>query len=94
MTKQQSNRLSIIPAAAVFDERLSNADIRVFAALGAHADKHGRCWPATAALASDLRVSTRHIRRCLRNLENCGYVEIQQQRRSDGGNAANLYRLL
>ena len=37
MTKSSSGHFSIIPSAAVFDRRLSHADIRVLAALGAHA---------------------------------------------------------
>ncbi len=47
MTKPRSGHLSIIPAAAVFDHRLSNADVRVLAALGTYAGKDGRCWPAS-----------------------------------------------
>ncbi len=74
MTKPRSGAFSIIPAAAVFDHRLGHAEVRVLAALGAHADKNGRCWLATTTLAEGIRVSTRQIRRCLRNLESCGYL--------------------
>ncbi len=73
MTNSSGN-LSIIPAAAVFDRRLSHADVRVLAALGAHADKNGRCWPATTTLANETGMSERHARTSLRNLENIGYV--------------------
>ncbi len=74
MTKPRSGNLSIIPAAAVFDCRLSHADVRVLAALGAHANKNGRCWPATTTLANKTGMSERHARTSLRNLENIGYV--------------------
>ncbi len=80
MTKQQSGRLSIIPAAAVFDERLCRTDLAVLCALGAYANRKGRCWPATTTLAGDLRVSTRMVRRCLRNLETCGYVNTEHRK--------------
>lgn len=74
MTKPRSGALSIIPTAAVFDSRLSRTDLAVLCAIGAYADRKGQCWPATTTLAEGLRVSTRQIRRCLRNLERCGYL--------------------
>ncbi len=79
MAKQRSGRLSIIPAAAIFDERLCRTDLAVLCALGAYANRKGRCWPATTTLAGDLRVSTRMVRRCLRKLENCGYVNTEHR---------------
>ncbi len=79
MTKPRSGHFSIIPTAAVFDHRLSHADVRVLAALGAHADKNGRCWPATTTLASTTGMSERHARTSLRNLENIGYIETESR---------------
>ena len=79
MTKPRSGAFSIIPAAAVFDCRLGHAEVRVLAALGAHADKNGRCWPSTTTLASKTGMSERHARTCLRNLENLGYVETKSR---------------
>ncbi len=79
MTKPRSGRLSIIPAAAVFDSRLSHADVRVLAALGAHADKNGRCWPSTTTLANTTGMSERHARTSLRSLESIGYVETESR---------------
>ncbi len=79
MTKPRSGHLSIIPSTAVFDHRLSHADVRVLAALGAHADKNGRCWPATTTLANETGMSERHARTSLRNLENIGYVETESR---------------
>ncbi len=79
MTNQQSGRLSIIPAAAVSDERLCRTDLAVLCALAAFANRQGRCWPATTSLASDLGISTRQIRRCLRNLETCRYVNTKNR---------------
>ena len=79
MTKPRAGAFSIIPAAAVFDCRLGHAEVRVLAALGAHADKNGRCWPSTTTLASKTGMSERHARTCLRNLENLGYVETESR---------------
>ncbi len=79
MTKQRSNRLSIIPARAVFDERLRRTDLALLCALAAYANRKGRCWPATTTLASDLQISTSMFRRCRRNLETCGYIKTKHQ---------------
>ncbi len=80
MTKQHSARLSIIPAAAVFDKRLCRTDLAVLCALGAYANRQGRCWPATTSLAGDLGISTRQVRRCLRKIETCGYVNTEHRK--------------
>ena len=80
MTKPRSGRLSIIPAAAVFDSRLCRTDLAVLCALGAYANRSSRCWPATTTLAKDIRISTRMVRRCLRNLEDCGFLHTEHQK--------------
>ena len=69
-----ASTLSVIPVEGVFDRRLGNADIRVLCALGAFADRHGKCWPATTTLAQKLGVSDRRVRECLRNLEARGHL--------------------
>ena len=76
---QPSGRLSIIPAAAVFDGRIGSADLRVLCAIAAYADRSGKCWPATTTLASELAVSDRRVRSCLRNLERCGYLKTEHR---------------
>ncbi len=76
---KESPRLSIIPAAAVFDSRLCRTDLAVLCALGVYANRNGRCWPATTTLAEDIRVTTRQVRRCLRNLEDCGFLHTEHR---------------
>ncbi len=85
---QLSGNLAIVPAAAVFDQRLSNADIRVFNALSAYANKEGWCWPATPTLADRTGMSERHIRTSLRNLETFDYVETKKR-----PGQSNIYRI-
>ncbi len=76
---RRSGDLSIIPSVAVFDEQLGPADLRLLCALGAFADRHGKCWPATTTLAKELRISDRRVRACLRKLEGCGYVQTEHR---------------
>ncbi|MCH8112649.1 MAG: helix-turn-helix domain-containing protein [Proteobacteria bacterium] len=66
--------LCIIPAAAVFDERLSATDLRVLAALGVHADRNGHCNPSLGYLAKRLKTDRRHVRRRIRKLEDLGIL--------------------
>ena len=84
----RSGHLSIIPAAAVFDRRLSHADVRVLAALSTYADKKGRCWPAIPTLANRTGMSERHIRTSLRNLEKLDSVETESR-----PGQSNMYRI-
>ena len=79
MTSTRSGRLSVIPAAAVFDARIGSADLRVLCAIATYADRAGKCWPATTTLASELGVSDRRVRSCLRNLESCGYLKTEHR---------------
>lgn len=77
--EHRSGHLSIIPATAVFDRRLGNADLRVLSALGTYADREGRCRPAITTLAKRLGISDRRVRTCIRKLEECGHIEIHHQ---------------
>ncbi len=70
-----SGSLSIIPAAAAFDASLGKAALRVLCALGAFANRQGRCWPATTTLAAKLGISDRRVRASLRKLEAGGYLD-------------------
>ena len=74
-----ASTLSVIPVDAVFDQRAGNADIRVLCALGAFADRNGKCWPATTTLAAKLGVSDRRVRKCLRNLEARGHLSTEHR---------------
>ena len=72
-----SGNLSIIPAAAAFDANLGQAALRVLCALGAFANRQGRCWPATTTLAAELGISVRRVRICLRKLEASDYLRTE-----------------
>ena len=48
-----NQRFSIIPAKAISDKRISNAQLRTLAALGVYGDKNGWCYPKLSTLAED-----------------------------------------
>ena len=77
MTKPRSGSFSIVSTAAVFDRRLSHADVRVLAALGAHADKKRRCWPAISTIADEANMSKRHARTSMYVGEGCGRDKVE-----------------
>ena len=76
---RRSGDLAIFTAVAVFDLRLSNADIRVLAALSTYAGKDGKCWPATTTLAQGTNMSKRYVLTCLQDLRKFGYVTIKKR---------------
>ncbi len=82
-----------VAAAAVFDERMPAAAVRVLAALASYANAAGVCFPAVPTLAQRLKLSPRMVQRHMRVLEAGGYVERQPIKRSRGGFGANLYQL-
>ena len=75
----RTGQLSIIPAAAAFDSSLGKAALRVLCAPGAFANRQGRCWPATTTLATELGISNRRVRVCLRKLEASGYLQTEHR---------------
>jgi len=55
--------------------------------------ERGMCWPSISYLADKIGRSARQVQRLLRELETLGEVERVVQRRKDGGQSSNLYRL-
>jgi len=55
--------------------------------------ERGTCWPSVTYLAGKIGRSARQVQRLLRELETLGEVERIVQRRQDGGQSSNLYRL-
>lgn len=87
-------RYTLFAARAVFDDRLSARDLRVLAALGTYTDRQGWCFPSQGTLAKRLGAGRTHINASLKNLEQCGYVQVVKQVRENGAQAVNLYRVL
>ncbi len=87
-------KLSIIPAAVVYDDRVQAAAFRVLAALGIYADKNECCFPSLRTIAEGLDVTCQAVHAQIRNLERTGLIEITPQYRKDGSQTASLYRFL
>lgn len=93
MSNQRSGGYVVIPARALDDNRLGKAAIIVLCGLSTYADRDRVCWPRVATLAQRLGVEVRSVQRQLAALERFGYIEKQCRYRTDGGQAANRYRV-
>lgn len=82
--------LSIIPAAAVADARLSDVHVRVLAAIGTHTNRlGGNVWASVATLAKESNLSERTVQRSLAALIEAGYI-----RKTERTGRTNLYDVL
>lgn len=81
--------LSIIPAAAVADGRLSDTHIRVLCAIGTHTNKlGGNVWASVGTLAKESNLSERTVQRSVLALVECGYIT-----RTERVGRTNLYEV-
>lgn len=77
-----SGHLAVVPAAAVTDERVGSAALRVLLVLGSHTDKAGWCRVKQATVASLLGVGRTAVVAHLAHLADLGYVEVKRTGRS------------
>jgi len=79
--------LSIIPAAAVADSRLTDVHVRVLCAIGTHTNRlGGNVWASVATLAKESSMSERTVQRAIAALVEAGYI-----RKTERMGRTNLY---
>ncbi len=76
----------------VAGKRVGPHAVYVYFVLAQHVDSDGACWPSLRRIANITGMTERTVRRCLRKLEECGFI-ITEPRRGDGATLTNLYRL-
>ena len=82
--------LSIIPAAAVADPRLTDVHVRVLCAIGTHTNRlGGNVWASVATLAKESNLSERTVQRSLAALIEAGYI-----RKTERMGRTNLYDVM
>tara|TARA_R110000822_G_scaffold76964_5_gene184947 strand:+ start:1004 stop:1687 length:684 start_codon:yes stop_codon:yes gene_type:complete len=82
--------LSIIPAAAVADSRLTDVHVRVLCAIGTHTNRlGGNVWASVATLAKESNLSERTVQRSLAALIEAGYI-----RKTERMGRTNLYDVM
>lgn len=87
-------RLSIIPARAAFDLTLTATQIRVLAALGAHSDNEGWCYPHQKTIADKIGATRQTVAAAIAKLVVEGYIEVRAKTAPGRGKVGNLYRVV
>ena len=88
-------RYSIIPARAVFDDRLSAHEKIILAALGTYTDRDGWCYPSQKLLCDRLGIARSTLCAGLKRLasKEIGYIEVQPRTAKGRGKIGNEYRV-
>ena len=73
-SRRQTVPFAIIPHDVAADPRLSPTDLRVLAALLYYARQDPSCYPSDASLAARVHRHPGTVRRCLKRLEDLGYI--------------------
>src|SRR5258707_198232 len=89
-----SGPFGIVPASAIFDERMSNALLRVLAALTTYADENRICRPSQKTLGERLHRTRQAVGQSIDKLVELGYLEKVHRFRENGSKASNEYRIL
>ena len=89
-----SQRLSVIPARAIEDDRLSKGDLKVLNALGVYADKDGWSFPSQQTLADKINMTRMSVSRGIKKLCDYGYIASENNYRENGSQSSNKYRVL
>ena len=85
---------SRLPIAAVYDPRITDAELRALAALAGSADRRGYSYVSHGLIARRLQTTRQNVQALLRKPVQLGYVEVNPRTRPNGGRAANVYRLV
>ncbi len=84
-------RLSITPADAWSDQRLTPLQCRLLGLIGSYLGKDHRAWPSQSTLAAQLGVSRKAVNEGIRALVSYGYIKAERRRRDDGGETSSVY---
>lgn len=79
--------MSIAIMSAVWEHsKQASGNLLLLLALADYANAEGVCWPSVTTLAKRARVSERHVRRMLRELEEAGEVSVEPNAGQHGSN--------
>jgi hypothetical protein len=84
-------RVSITPADAWSDQRLTPLQCRLLGLIGSYLSKEHTAWPSQSTLARHLGVSRKAVNEGIKALALYGYVQIKHRHREDGGQTSSVY---
>lgn len=82
-----------MPHWVIRETDLTPNEMSLYMALRSRADKYGRCFPSTALLSRDTRMSESTVKRTRKILVAKGILQIEHRRGDGPRNASNLYRV-
>lgn len=85
------SRLCIVPSEAVSDARLTHVQLRVLLAIGSFTGKDKAAFPKQKTIADMLGLARETVNRAIGALKRFGYIEVEAQKRPDGGQKESLY---
>ena len=85
------SRLCIVPSEAVSDMRLTHVQLRVLLAIGSFTGKDKAAFPKQQTIADMLGLARETVNRAIGALKRFGYIEVEAQKRPDGGQKESLY---
>ena len=85
------SRLCIVPSEAVSDARLTHVQLRVLLAIGSFTGKDKAAFPKQQTIADMLGLARETVNRAIGALKRFGYIEVEAQKRPDGGQKESLY---
>ena len=85
------SRLCIVPSEAVSDARLTHVQLRVLLAIGSFTGKDEAAFPKQQTIADMLGLARETVNRAIGALKRFGYIEVEAQKRPDGGQKESLY---
>ena len=84
-------RVSITPADAWSDQRLTPLQCRLLGLIGSYLGKDHKAWPSQNTLAQQLGVTRKAVNDGVKALREYGYIQVQKRTREDGGQTSNCY---
>lgn len=77
----------------IYASELPHRAKSVYMYLHDRADRDGKCYPAIATIARELKLSRSTVKRAITDLEKAGYLRKDHRWRENGGKSSNLYLL-
>lgn len=83
-----------VPTAAIFDKRVSDAELRALAAVASYANKSNFCFPGIGTIAKRRGLSRQAVQKQIRKVQHRGYLKVSRDYRPTGGCKANIYEII
>lgn len=85
---------AVVHREILYDERMTDAMLRVYLALSSRTDGTGTAWPSVATIARDAGKGVTQTKVAIKALKDAGFIEVTARRYDSTHSRSNLYRLV